>query len=97
MLYSAFTYFLGFKVNSGEYKLMGLAPYGEPAYKGLILSSSWMSRRTGSLRLNMSYFDFIGGLKMTNERFSRRLFGGPPRRQESEITKREMDIAASIS
>lgn len=95
LLYSAFTYFLGFKVNSGEYKLMGLAPYGEPAYKGLILSELVDVKEDGSLRLNMSYFNFIGGLKMTNERFSS-LFGGPPRRQESEITKREMDIAASI-
>ena len=95
LLYSAFTYFVGFKVNSGEYKLMGLAPYGEPLYKDVILSEIVDVKEDGSLRLNLSYFDFLGGLRMTNERFAG-LFGGPPRKAESEITKREMDIAASI-
>lgn len=95
LLYSAFTYFTGFKVNSGEYKLMGLAPYGEPVYKELILTELVDVKEDGSLRLNLSYFDFLGGLRMTNKRFSK-LFGGPPRRPETEITKREMDIAASI-
>jgi len=95
LLYSAFTYFTGFKVNSGEYKLMGLAPYGKPRYKDLILTELVDVKPDGSLRLNLSYFDFLGGLRMTNERFSE-LFGGPPRKPETEITEREMDIAASI-
>ena len=95
LLYSAFTYFTGFKVNSGEYKLMGLAPYGIPRYKDLILSELVDLKEDGSIRLNLDYFDFLGGLRMTNERFSK-LFGGPPRRPETEITQREMDIAASI-
>lgn len=95
LLYSAFTYFTGFKVNSGEYKLMGLAPYGKPRYKDLILSELIDVKEDGSLRLNLSYFDFLGGLKMTNRRFGR-LFGGPPRKPETDITEREMDIAASI-
>jgi carbamoyltransferase len=95
LLYSAFTYFTGFKVNSGEYKLMGLAPYGVPRYKDLILSELVDLKQDGSLRLNLSYFDFLGGLRMTNGRFSK-LFGGPPRKPEAEITQREMDIAASI-
>ena len=95
LLYSAFTYFTGFKVNSGEYKLMGLAPYGEPIYKDLILREIVEVKNDGSIRLNLTYFDFIGGLRMTNGRFAR-LFGGPPRKPETEITKREMDIAASI-
>jgi carbamoyltransferase len=95
LLYSAFTYFTGFKVNSGEYKLMGLAPYGIPRYKDLILSKLIDMKEDGSIRLNLSYFDFLGGLRMTNKRFSR-LFGGPPRAPETEITQREMDIAASI-
>ena len=95
LLYSAFTYFTGFKVNSGEYKLMGLAPYGVPRYKDLILSELVDLKEDGSLRLNLSYFDFLGGLRMTNGRFSK-LFGGPPRKPEAEITQREMDIAASI-
>jgi len=95
LLYSAFTYFAGFRVNSGEYKLMGLAPYGLPRYKDLILSELVDLKEDGSLRLNLSYFDFLGGLRMTNWRFSN-LFGGPPRKPESEITQREMDIAASI-
>jgi carbamoyltransferase len=95
LLYSAFTYFTGFKVNSGEYKLMGLAPYGVPRYKDLILRELVDVKEDGSLRLNQAYFDFLGGLRMTNKSFAR-LFGGPPRRSETEITEREMDIAASI-
>ena len=95
LLYSAFTYFTGFKVNSGEYKLMGLAPYGVPRHKDLILSELVDLKEDGSIRLNLSYFDFLGGLRMTNRRFAR-LFGGPPRKPETEITQREMDIAASI-
>jgi carbamoyltransferase len=95
LLYSAFTYFTGFRVNSGEYKLMGLAPYGVPCYKDLILSELVDVKQDGSIRLNLSYFDFLGGLRMTNRRFAK-LFGGPPRKPETEITRREMDIAASI-
>jgi carbamoyltransferase len=95
LLYSAFTYFTGFRVNSGEYKLMGLAPYGEPRFRDLILSEIVDLKDDGSLRMNLSYFDFLGGLKMTNRRFAK-LFGGPPRAPETEITQREMDIAASI-
>jgi carbamoyltransferase len=95
LLYSAFTYFTGFKVNSGEYKLMGLAPYGEPRYKNLILSELIDLKEDGSIRLNLSFFDFLGGLRMTNRRFAK-LFGGPPRKPETDITEREMDIAASI-
>jgi carbamoyltransferase len=95
LLYSAFTYFTGFRVNSGEYKLMGLAPYGVPRYRDLILSELVDVKEDGSLRLNLSYFDFLGGLKMTSKRFSK-LFGGPPREPETDITQREMDLAASI-
>jgi carbamoyltransferase len=95
LLYSAFTYFTGFRVNSGEYKLMGLAPYGVPRYRDLILSEIIDLKEDGSIRLNLSYFDFLGGLRMTNNRFAK-LFGGPPRTPETEITQREMDIAASI-
>ena len=95
LLYSAFTYFTGFRVNSGEYKLMGLAPYGRPIYRDLILDEIIDLKEDGSLRMNLSYFDFLGGLRMTNGRFAR-LFGGPARKPESEITQREMDIAASI-
>ena len=95
LLYSAFTYFVGFKVNSGEYKLMGLAPYGDAIYKNLILEELVDVKEDGSMRLNLSYFDFLGGLRMTNKRFAK-LFGGPERRPETPITKREMDIAASI-
>jgi carbamoyltransferase len=95
LLYSAFTYFTGFKVNSGEYKLMGLAPYGAPRYKDLILRELIDVKEDGSLRLNLTYFDFLGGMRMTNRRFAQ-LFGGPARRPETEITEREMDIAASI-
>ncbi len=95
LLYSAFTYFTGFRVNSGEYKLMGLAPYGQPRYKDVILSEIVDLKEDGSIQLNMAYFSFLGGLRMTNRRFSR-LFGGPPRKPEAEITRREMDLAASI-
>jgi carbamoyltransferase len=95
LLYSAFTYFTGFRVNSGEYKLMGLAPYGVPRYRDLILSEIIDLNEDGSIRLNLSYFDFLGGLRMTNNRFAK-LFGGPPRKPETQITQREMDIAASI-
>jgi carbamoyltransferase len=95
LLYSSFTYFTGFRVNSGEYKLMGLAPYGKPRFKEIILSELVDLKEDGSIRLELSYFDFLGGLRMTNERFAG-LFGGPPRKPETEITQREMDIAASI-
>ena len=95
LLYSAFTYFCGFRVNSGEYKLMGLAPYGEPRYVATIFEHLISLEADGSFTLNMHYFDFLGGLKMTNRHFAR-LFGGPPRLPESEITTREMDLASSI-
>jgi carbamoyltransferase len=95
LLYSAFTYFTGFKVNSGEYKLMGLAPYGTPRYVDTIKRHLVRIREDGSIWLNMEYFGYLDGLAMTNERFSR-LFGGPPRPPESEIGQREMDLAASI-
>ena len=95
LLYSAFTYFTGFRVNSGEYKLMGLAPYGVPQYKKTILSELIDIKEDGSIRLNLTYFDYLGGLRMTNRRFAK-LFGGPPRKAEAEITQREMDLAASI-
>jgi carbamoyltransferase len=95
LLYSAFTYHTGFRVNSGEYKVMGLAPYGEPRYVRQILDELIDLREDGSLRLNMEYFDFAAGLRMTNARFDR-LFGGPPRRPESELTRREMDLARSV-
>ncbi len=95
LLYSAFTSFTGFKVNSGEYKLMGLAPYGEPRYVERILSELVDLKDDGSIKLNMTYFEYVGGLRMTNRAFDR-LFDGPPRRAESKLTVREMDIAASI-
>jgi len=95
LLYSAFTYFTGFKVNSGEYKLMGLAPYGEPRYVDLIRNELIDIREDGSFKLNMRYFDYCVGLKMTNARFAE-LFGGPARPPEGKLTQREMDIAASI-
>ena len=95
MLYSAFTYFAGFKVNSGEYKLMGLAPYGEPRYVDAILDKLVDLKQDGTFRLDMSYFDYAAGLTMTNERFAA-LFGGPPRDAESPLTQREMDIARSV-
>lgn len=95
LLYSAFTYFTGFKVNSGEYKLMGLAPYGDPKYVDQILEHLIDLKEDGSFKLNMKYFNYCTGLTMTNDSFSK-LFGGPPRKSESEITQREMDLAASI-
>jgi carbamoyltransferase len=95
LLYSAFTYYLGFRVNSGEYKVMGLAPYGEPAFRDLILSELLDLKEDGSFRLNLRYFDFMVGLTMTNGAFDR-LFGGPPRKPEAELTQRHMNIARSI-
>jgi carbamoyltransferase len=94
-LYSAFTYFTGFRVNSGEYKLMGLAPYGEPTYTDLIYEHLIDLRDDGSFRLNMKYFGYLDGLTMTNDKFAQ-LFGGPARDPESDITRREMDLARSI-
>jgi carbamoyltransferase len=95
LLYSAFTYFTGFKVNSGEYKVMGLAPYGEPRYADLIKDHLIDIKEDGSFRLNMSYFNYCTDLTMTNDKFAS-LFGGPPRDSESALTQREMDLAASI-
>ncbi|UCF16722.1 MAG: hypothetical protein JSW59_04510, partial [Phycisphaerales bacterium] len=95
LLYSAFTYFCGFKVNSDEYKLMGLAPYGEPRYADLILEKLVDMRDDGSIQMDMSYFNYCRGLTMTSRRFER-LFGGPPRDQDSPITQREMDMASSV-
>lgn len=95
LLYSAFTYFAGFRVNSGEYKLMGLAPYGQPKYSDLIYKHLLDLREDGSFRLNMDYFGYLDGVAMTNDRFAD-LFGGPARRAESEISQREMDMARSI-
>ena len=95
LLYSAFTYYTGFKVNSGEYKIMGLAPYGEPRYVQQILDELVDLREDGSIRLNMKYFNYCQGLTMTNSRFDQ-LFGGPPRRPESEVSQREMDLARSV-
>jgi len=95
LLYSAFTYYTGFRVNSGEYKVMGLAPYGEPKYKDLILSELMDLKEDGSLRMNMKYFNYCAGLTMTNKRFDK-LFGGPPRKRESQLTQRDMDIARSV-
>ncbi len=95
LLYSAFTYHTGFKVNSGEYKLMGLAPYGEPRYVQRILDRLVELRGDGSLRLNMKYFNYCQGLTMTNGAFDE-LFDGPPRKPESELTQRHMDLARSI-
>jgi carbamoyltransferase len=95
LLYSAFTHLCGFKVNSGEYKLMGLAPYGEPRYEKLIYERLLHCRADGSFRLNMEYFGFIDSLCMTNRKLHQ-LLGGPPRQPESEITQREMDLASSI-
>jgi carbamoyltransferase len=95
LLYSAFTYYTGFKVNSGEYKLMGLAPYGEPKFSDLILRELIDLKADGTFRLNMRYFDFATGLTMTNHRFAE-LFGAPARTPESEITRHHADVAASI-
>lgn len=95
LLYSAFTYYTGFKVNSGESKMMGLAPYGEPKYASLIKDKLIDIKNDGSFKLNMEYFDFVTNLKMTNSKFND-LFGGGPRTPESKITKRDMDLARSI-
>ncbi|MCE3250749.1 MAG: Carbamoyltransferase [Geminicoccaceae bacterium] len=95
LLYSAFTYYTGFKVNSGEYKVMGLAPYGRPVYAQLILEHLIDLKEDGSFRLNQDYFNYCTGLTMTNRRFDE-LFGGAPRRSEDRVQQREMDLAASI-
>ena len=95
LLYSAFTYFTGFRVNSGEYKLMGLAPYGTPRYTDVILDNLIDLKEDGTFRLDMQYFNYCTGLTMTSKRFDQ-LFDGPPRKPESPLTEREMDIAASI-
>ena len=95
LLYSTFTYYTGFKVNSGEYKVMGLAPYGKPRFAKLIQEKLITVAEDGSFQLDMSYFDYATGLTMTNKKFDA-LFGGPPRTTEAEITQREMDLAASV-
>ncbi|PJE03204.1 MAG: carbamoyltransferase [Leptospira sp.] len=95
LLYSAFTYYTGFKVNSGEYKVMGLAPYGEPKYKDLIYKYLIDVKEDGTFRLNMKYFNYAVGLTMTNSKFHK-LFGAPPRKAESTLTQREMDLARSV-
>ena len=95
LLYSAFTYFTGFRVNSGEYKVMGLAPYGEPKYVDLILNELIDLKEDGSFKMNMKYFNYNAGLTMTNNKFAK-LFGGPPRKPESKLTQREMDLARSV-
>ncbi len=95
MLYSAFTFFTGFKVNSGEYKVMGLAPYGEPKYVQTILDNIIDIKEDGSFKLNMEYFNFAAGLTMTSQKFNK-LFDGPPRKKESSLTQREMDLARSV-
>ena len=95
LLYSAFTYYTGFRVNSGEYKVMGLAPYGEPKYKDLIYKYLIDVKEDGSFKMDMSYFNYNVGLTMTNKKFHN-LFGGPPRQPESELTQKEMDLARSI-
>ena len=95
LLYSAFTYYTGFRVNSGEYKVMGLAPYGEPKYKNLIYDHLIDVKDDGSFKMDMSYFDYNVGLTMTNKKFND-LFGGKPREPESELTQKEMDLARSV-
>ena len=95
LLYSAITYYTGFKVNSGEYKVMGLAPYGEAKYKDLFYEHLIDVKDDGSFKLNMKYFNYCAGLTMTNSKFDR-LFGGPPRKPESKLTQKEMDLARSI-
>ncbi|HEY7750822.1 MAG TPA: carbamoyltransferase [Ignavibacteriaceae bacterium] len=95
LLYSAFTYYTGFKVNSGEYKIMGLAPYGESKYKKLIYDHLIDVKDDGSFRMNMEYFNYCAGLTMTNEKFNK-LFGGPPRIPETNLTQKEMDLARSV-
>ena len=95
LLYSAFTYYTGFRVNSGEYKVMGLAPYGKPVFKDKILNHVMDLKEDGSFRMDMSYFNYCQGLTMTSKKFHD-LFDGPPRKPESEVTQREMDLAASV-
>ena len=95
LLYSAFTYYLGFKVNSGEYKVMGLAPYGEPKYADLILDRLIDLKQDGSFRMDMEYFDYLGGMTMTNDKFAS-VFGHPVRKSETQLGQKEMDIAASL-
>ena len=95
LLYSAITYYTGFRVNSGEYKVMGLAPYGEPKYKKIIYDHLINVKEDGSFKMNMDYFNYAVGLTMTNKKFDT-LFGGPPRKPESELTQKEMDIARSV-
>jgi len=95
LLYSAFTYYAGFKINSGEYKVMGLAPYGQPKYVQTILDNVVDIKNDGSLKLNLEYFNFVSGLTMTTPKFHE-LFGGPPRQPESRLSQREMDLARSI-
>ncbi|MBT5296986.1 MAG: hypothetical protein HOL41_01305, partial [Rhodospirillaceae bacterium] len=95
LLYSAFTYYIGFRVNSGEYKVMGLAPYGEPKYKDRILDNLMDLKEDGSFRLDQSYFDYCTGLKMTNDKFDE-LFGGPARGAEQLLDQNHMDLAASV-
>src|SRR5207249_10411747 len=95
LLYSAFTYYCGFKVNSGEYKLMGLAPYGEPKYAELIRERLIDLKEDGSFRMDLTYFNYCQGLTMTSRKFET-LFGGPPRQPETPLTQREMDLACSI-
>ena len=95
LLYSAFTYYTGFRVNSGEYKIMGLAPYGQPVFKDLLLEHVIDLKEDGSFRMDMSYFNYCQGLTMTSKKFDR-LFGGPPQKPESDVTQREMDLAASV-
>tara|TARA_B110000438_G_scaffold303679_1_gene366448 strand:+ start:1588 stop:3405 length:1818 start_codon:yes stop_codon:yes gene_type:complete len=95
LLYSAFTYYTGFRVNSGEYKVMGLAPYGKPKYKDLIYKNLIDVKEDGSFKMDMSYFNYNVGLTMTNDKFNN-LFGAPPREPESELTQKEMDLARSV-
>ena len=95
LLYSAFTYFCGFRVNSGEYKLMGLAPYGTPVFKDLIFDKLIDLKEDGSFSVNLEYFNYCQGLTMTNDKFAK-IFGGPPRKSESDITEREINLASSI-
>ncbi len=95
LLYSAFTYYTGFRVNSGEYKVMGLAPYGEPTYKDTIIDNLMDLKADGTFRLDQSYFDYCTGLRMTNDKFAA-LFGGPARTPEEQLTQKHMDLAASV-
>ena len=95
LLYSAFTYYTGFRVNSGEYKVMGLAPYGQPKYVDAILTELMDLKEDGSFKMNMDYFDYCAGLTMTSKKFDK-LFGGPPRKPETELRQRDMDLARSV-